>query len=450
MSRRAERKVEPNTLSYTHDVTVLCGRDKSLTHRSVMFASLAVGESRVEWPLLGADCLSTINCFRALGVEISVDADSNGTIKIKSPGARGLRSPVQVLDCGNSGTTARLLTGILSALPGMNATLVGDSSLSRRPMDRIAEPLRELGADVVGQTTHCYMPLTVTGCQLLPRAVSATKASAQIKSAVILAGMLSRGPFSITLPKGGRDHTERMLRQLGADLSSKVTDTFEEITIVGPFSPPPQTYFIPVDPSSAAFLAVLGLLRRGGKVTLPDVLDNPTRSGFIRILQEMAGVDAVSFKGLAAGKFIEAVGTLTVHGGQQLMGASITSDFVPTLVDEIPILAVAAAFACSPSRFSGLGELRVKESDRLAKTCELLHLAGAKARIEGDDLCIDGGLSSVKPFVYDTREDHRLAMAATILAQKATGPCVISDPECVSVSFPHFFDVIDENFARRG
>lgn len=447
MTGRTERKVVPNTVANTHDVTVLCGRDKSLTHRSVMFASLAQGKSRIDYPLLGADCLSTINCFRALGVAITVAPQKDGVIEVTSPGVKGFQLPTMALDCGNSGTTARLMTGILSALPGMRATLIGDASLSQRPMDRIAEPLKELGADVSGQGAKCFMPLQVVGKALNPKSIKANKASAQIKSAVILAGMLSHGTYKITLPKGGRDHTEKMLQQMGAKLTHQFSGSDEEITVTGPFVPAPQSYFIPVDPSSAAFMAVLGLLRQGGKVTMPEVLDNPTRTGFIQVLQRMSGA-AVVFSPVQDKRFVEPTGTLQVLGGSGLLGTAIEPEEVPTLVDEIPILAVAAAFAKGPSRFSGLGELRVKESDRLAKTFELLQLAGAKAKIEGDDLLIEGGLSHAKPFTYDTKEDHRLAMAATILAQRASGPCQVSNPECVSVSFPHFFDVIEANFAR--
>ncbi len=427
----------PDTLAKADDaLSILCGRDKSLTHRAIMFASLAQGTSRIRSPLLGADCLSTIACFRALGVTIEVDEE----ITIRSQGPSTFQEPSAPLDCGNSGTTARLIMGILTAIPGLKTTLIGDESLSQRPMKRVIEPLRTMGAQITAKGDN-FLPVSIVGQELHSKSHSIDKASAQIKSCLLLAGLFTRGQTEIRLPRGSRDHTEQSLLTYGAKLKVSFDRTDEILSLQGPFALKPRDVAIPVDPSSAAFFAVLGLLRTAGTLNLPEMLDNPTRTGFVKVLERMSR--GISFVQNPSRDFMEPIGTLSIVGGQTLKGTTIEATEVPTLIDEIPILAVAAAFAEGPSLFKDLGELRVKESDRLVLTAKLLEAAGARVEIRGDDLWIAGGLNEVKSFEYDPHGDHRLAMAAAILARRCKNPCCILDSECVRVSFPNFFESLE-------
>lgn len=439
MSQSPERWIHAAASCSDRDWIVICSRDKSLTHRALMFAALARGFSRIHDPLAGADCLSTMDCFRALGVRIEPLSDRSwGVI---SRGYRAFAEPDRDLDCGNSGTTARLMTGILAACEGLQTRLVGDASLSQRPMRRVVEPLKKMGAAIEGREGANFLPLTIQGRRLQALSHRVDQASAQVKSALLFAGLFCEGETRITLPEGSRDHTERMLLRMGARLQLTHREGLEHISLQGPFEPLAGEFRIPVDPSSAAFFAVLGLLRPRGSITLPQVLNNPTRLGFLRILQRMSGALETAIE--EKSQFVESSLRIRVRGGMQLHPASINAADVPTLVDEIPILAVAAAFASGPSRFSGLEELRVKESDRLSKTAELLSLAGAGVTIQGDDLLIAGGLREVKSFRYDSLGDHRLAMAAAVLARLAEKPCCILDAECVRVSFPDFYEVLE-------
>ena len=439
MHAPSERWIQAATKAGPEDVTVLCGRDKSLTHRAVMFASLASGMSRIHHPLLGADCLSTMDCFRALGVRI--EQPRADQLVVLSQGFKRFQQPTQALDCGNSGTTARLITGILAAQDGLTCELIGDASLSQRPMRRVVEPLRAMGAHIEGHDNGHLLPIRIQGRLLQARSHEVDKASAQVKSALLLAGLFCPGTTAVKLPAGSRDHTERMLQRMGAKIERREQAGYEEVCVTGPFVPIASEFVIPVDPSSAAFFAVMGLLRPVGRLTLPHVLNNPTRIGFLRVLQRMSGAITLTLE--EDHRYAEPVMRIQAEGGKVLRATDIQAHEVPTLVDEIPILAVAAAFADGPSRFSGLEELRVKESDRLTKTAELLRLAGSDVRIEGDDLWIGGGLREVQAFRYDSVGDHRLAMAAAILARRCKKPCCILDPECVRVSFPDFYEVLE-------
>lgn len=426
---------------------IICASDKSLTHRSIIFSSIAKGVSRITYPLLGADCLSTIDCFRALGVSIEVqklECSSGYEVIVDSPGIKGFKNPVFPLDCGNSGTTARLLMGLFASIPGLKVELRGDASLSSRPMGRVSLPLEKMGAKIEGANGNRNLPAIIEGVSLTPMEHHVTKATAQVKSALILAGLNSQGTTSVTLPRGSRDHTEKMLKKIGAPLTSGLLDNgrFEKITIQGPFEIKASDYKVPVDPSSAAFFCVLGLIHPCVRICLKRVLGNGTRTGFLKVLQRMGGSLTVTDYECEEG-FVEKVVDIEVDGKNKLQAVEILPDEVPTLVDEIPILAVAASFADGVSSFRGLAELRVKESDRLENTAKLLSLAGVVAKIEGDDLIIKGGGSEVESFSFDPCDDHRLAMAASILAKRAKGSCTIKNPQCVDVSFPGFFDHLD-------
>lgn len=419
---------------------VSCGRDKSLTHRAIMFASLAKGKSLIRHPLLGADCLSTLSCFEALGVKFEIREQE--AIEIVSEGYDRFCPPTRDLDCGNSGTTARLILGILAAQKNLNCRLTGDASLSSRPMKRVVTPLRAMGAQIDGPDEGNFLPLTIEGRTLAARSHHVDKASAQVKSCLLLAGLFCQGETQVELPAGSRDHTERVLAKMGADINTSHKDGIERIQLKGPFAAHTLDAAIPVDPSSAAFFAVLGLLRKKGRLELPDMLDNETRTGFVRVLKRMSP-SALHFTPSSSEDFVEPVGLLTVTGGHILKGTDITAAEVPTLVDEIPILAVAAAFAEGPSHFQGLAELRVKESDRLKLTSDLLNRVGARHEVRGDDLIIQGGLREIPAFRFDPEGDHRLAMSAAILARLSQNPCCILDSECVRVSFPNFFESLE-------
>ena len=434
-----KRLVQAPTRSSSATISILCGRDKSLTHRAIMFASLSEGRSQILHPLLGADCLSTISCFEALGVKI--DVHGNERVEVVSEGFTKFRQPTRDLDCGNSGTTARLIIGILAAQKDLTFRLVGDESLSKRPMKRVVLPLRKMGASIDGQDDGNFLPLSIKGQTLHAETHRVDKASAQVKSCLLLAGMFSAGSTRVTLPKGSRDHTERVLQKMGAKLKTKVGEELEEIELQGPFKTQAMDVQIPVDPSSAAFFAVLGVLLTEGSIEMPEVLDNDTRTGFMKVLARMS--PGLSFIPSQSTGFVEPIGLLTVKGGMPLVGTDITEEEIPSLVDEIPVLAVAAAFAKGPSLFRGLAELRVKESDRLVLTGELLKAAGAVYEIRGDDLWIAGGLKEVTPFTFDPEGDHRLAMSAAILARRCKKPCCILDSECVRVSFPNFYEALD-------
>ena len=416
----------------------ICPPDKSITHRSVMFAALAKGESQILSPLMGADCRSTMGVFRALGATV---IESPTLVRVISPGWDDLHSPETPLDFGNSGTTARLLTGIFAASEGLFVTCFGDASLSKRPMGRVVTPLRSIGAQIMGRDNGTLLPMAILGSRLGGAEHVVDKASAQVKSALVLAGLNIAGETVINLPKGGRDHTEKMLMAMGAQIEvTTVEPGIEMIRVRGPFRPKPRCFKVPGDPSSAAFLAVLAAIS-SGTMSIRAMLDNPTRTGFLTALERF-GVAITRSAPLVDPDALEPMIDLTVHGGRTLHAVDLEPELAPSLIDEVPILAVAALFARGKTRFRGLSELRVKESDRLAKTIELLNCAGGHAHAEGDDLIIEGGLTKVKSFQYDPDWDHRLAMAAGVLAKYADGPCVIKDPDCVRVSFPGFFDVL--------
>jgi 3-phosphoshikimate 1-carboxyvinyltransferase len=422
---------------------LLCPPDKSVTHRSVMFAAMAVGKSEVINPLMGADCKSTMAAMRALGVRIEEHQASAGkpaSITVQSPGWDGWASPLVPLDFGNSGTTARLLTGLFAATPALFVTCFGDASLSTRPMGRVVTPLRAIGAKIMGRDDGKLLPLAISGQQLRATEHSVDKATAQVKSALLLAGLNCSGVTQVTLPSGSRDHTEKMLAALGADIDVAHLGGHETVSLRGPFRPPARQHLVPGDPSSAAFFAVLAALS-SGRVTIRGVLDNHTRTGFLEILSRMG----VNFERQPADDttgYLESVMDLVVHGGASLKAIETEAAAAPTFIDEVPILAVAALFAQGVTRMRGLGELRVKESDRLAKVVELLKVVGANVWTEGDDLLIEGGERQVSSFAFNPDEDHRLAMSAAILAKFANGPCEIADPECAAVSFPDFFEVL--------
>lgn len=431
-----QQTIGPFVLSGGETRTIDIPADKSLTHRAIMLASCAAGRSQVWNPLEGEDCLATRRCFEALGVTFSnIHKGSMVGWEISSPGWDRWITPSAPLDCGNSGTTARLLLGLLAGASGMEAQLTGDDSLRRRPMGRVVDPLRIMGAAVDLMQDH--LPAIVRGRPLLATSHSVGVASAQVKSTLLLAGARCAGETSVVLPAGSRDHTERWLRWLGASCESRENNGNERVTLRGPWQPRTFDYTIPGDPSSAAFFMVLGLLQRNGVIRLPRVGTNPTRMGFVKFLRQMGG--NIAYAGDTE-EGPEPTADIVVTGGQPLMGAAMAAEDVPTAIDEIPILAVAAACGRGISRFLGVGELRYKESNRLNALEQLLKSAGVKVSQQGDDLEVVGvDEGAIKAFCFDSEGDHRMAMAAAVLAKRADGPCVIQNASCVAVSFPTFF-----------
>ncbi len=429
---------KPSTTSVP---SISCPPDKSITHRVLFFAAMAKGRSRVARPLISGDTRATMNCLASLGVRFHESSDG---VEIESPGIAGWhRRPSAPLYAGNSGTTARFLAGVLSACPGMEAVITGDASLSRRPMRRVLDLLEQAGAAGTASDT---LPVAIHGRNLSAFDVKSPHGSAQVKTAMILAALTCDGVSRVTLPDGSRNHTEILCAKLGLPVTASRSGGVETVTIDGPAEIKPFDVTVPGDPSSAAFIVAAALLTGTG-VTIRGVCGNPLRSAFLDVL-EQAGV-VVRRTPVASHEFTEPVEdwfidpAVATRGGFRPAG-EIPAAWVPAIIDEIPVLATILAFAPGASLFRGVGELRVKESDRLAGTIRLLEAAGCAARAIGDDLEIAGGLTpgSLKPFEFDPAGDHRLAMAAMVLEMVldlgAQKKCTISDRSCVEVSFPDF------------
>jgi len=442
--------IEPFKEGRNHKVIgqLSCPPDKSITHRALIFSAMARGTSQITNPLLGADCLSTMQVFRDLGVAIALPNGQSKSITVRSEGWSSWKSPQHPLDYGNSGTTARLLTGVFAASPNLIIEASGDSSLNKRPMQRVVGPLQTMGADITGETNGSYLPYKITGVQLKSQEHVFDKASAQVKSCMIMAGMNTKGKTTIKLPHGSRDHTEKMLELMAAPISSKVLEEkgikWEVVSIDGPWHPVAKDYSIPGDPSSAAFWSVLGAisLNKSTYITITNMLYNETRIGFLKALKRLGVNYAIVEKMMQNSP--EPVVDLVIKNSQ-LKGTEIEATLIPAMIDEVPVLAVLAAFAQGETWFRGLEELRVKESDRLEQTHALLKLMGAESKIVGNDLWIKGGLEQVTSFKYNPHHDHRLAMAAAVAAKFAMQTCTVEEHECAAVSYPAFYNCL-ENF----
>ncbi|HEX6289912.1 MAG TPA: 3-phosphoshikimate 1-carboxyvinyltransferase [Herpetosiphonaceae bacterium] len=404
--------------------------DKSISHRAVMFNAIAEGNARITNFLTGADCLSTIGCMRALGVTIERDGDA---VWVQGRGLRGLQAPSTVLDCGNSGTTIRLLTGLLAG-QRFSATLTGDASLRSRPMLRVVEPLRRLGAQIDGEEGGRRAPLTIHGQPLHGGEIELTVASAQVKSALLLAGLLADGPLVLTGKTVSRDHTERMLAAMGVDL----TIEGERITLYPPAHPVfpyPLSLRVPGDPSSATFWWVAAAIHPDSEITTAGVCLNPTRTGALDVLQAMGAQITISNH---RNEGQEPVGDVTVRGGP-LTATTIGGDLIPRLIDEIPVLAVAAAHAQGTTIVRDAAELRAKESDRIATVAAELTKLGAAVTPTADGLVIEGG-GELHGAAVESYGDHRLAMTLAVASLTAEGSTTISDPSSASVSYPTFWE----------
>jgi 3-phosphoshikimate 1-carboxyvinyltransferase len=419
--------------------TVHVPGDKSLSHRAVLFSAIAEGETRVFGVLDSADVRATIRATRTLGAHVDLAEQEDGSLAglVRGWGSTCPAAWEPIVDCGNSGTTARLLMGVLAGWP-IKVTLTGDESLSSRPMKRVTEPLSAMGA-TFEMSAKGTLPVTVHGCARL-KAIEydSPVASAQVKSAILLAGLHAHGRTVVTEPALSRDHTERLLPAFGVGVESDAEHC--RASIDGPATPRAAAEItVPRDPSSAAFLVVAALLVPGSKVVLPGVSLNVTRTGFLRVLERMgARIEVVPWPETGA----ERVGELVTFHTPDLRATIVTAEEVPSLVDEIPILALAAAFAEGETRFEGVGELRVKESDRLEAIVDGLSALGARARAEGDVLIVTGG-SSLRGATLDSLGDHRLAMTWAVAGLAAQEPVVVDRYEAVDVSYPRFAEDLE-------
>jgi len=413
--------------------------DKSISHRALMLAALAKGESRIGGLAPGNDVRSTARCLSKLGVKLARGEGDPGMgpddAIVVGQGRRGLREPNGPLDCGNSGTSLRLLTGICAGA-GLEATLMGDESLSRRPMERVAAPLREMGA-VVETASNGRPPVTVRrGHPLHPARIETKVASAQVKSAVLLAGMFIDGETIFSEPARSRDHTERMLRTLGADLRVQGST----VTLRGPAELPGFALEVPGDLSSAAFLIAAALVApEGGSLQIEHVGVNPTRTGFLDALALFGARLKLELGGQS--KAAEPTARLTASG-QKLKGAHLDGELILRSIDEVPILAVLGALAEGETVIRGAAELRIKESDRLAQMAAGLRAMGAKVEELPDGLRIEGAGSLPGGVQIDSAMDHRIALAFSVAALAAEKPTTIAGAEWADVSFPGFFALL--------
>ena len=400
--------------------------DKSISHRAVMFGSLAKGTTRITHFLEGADCLSTISCFRKMGIDIE---NNNGEILVHGKGLRGLSSPTDILDVGNSGTTTRLISGILA---GQNfvSELTGDDSIQSRPMKRIMTPLLSMGADITSIKGNNCVPLRIAGHPLKAIHYDSPVASAQVKSCVLLAGMYSDGVTSVTEPVLSRNHTEIMLNYFGAQVTSEGTTA----SIVPEPSLHAREITVPGDISSAAYFIAAGLLVPGSEILLKNVGINPTRDGLLRVCKDM-GADITMLNVNMDG---EPTADLLVRTSS-LHGTTVGGEIIPTLIDEIPMIAVMAAFAEGTTIIKDAKELKVKESDRILVMAENLSRMGAEITPTDDGMIIHGG----KPLhgaVIDSYLDHRVAMSFAIAGLLCDGPLSIKGGDCVKISYPEFYE----------
>ena len=422
-------RIEPLT-TRTGTYTVVLPADKSLTHRAIIFAACAKGKSTVINPSQARDCKTTATVMQQLGVELHCQRER---LEISSRGHQQLRSPSAPLDFGNSGTTACLLLGLLSSLPDMTCTCQGDASLSARPMGRIVHWLRQVGARIEGESDGERLPLTITGARLRPFSYKLKVASAQVKSALLLAAMNSSGTVEIDMPAGTRQHTEHMLQAQEIACTSHEQDGRQRLCVRGPYQIRPQTWHIAADPSAAAFFVVLGLLLpREMRIVLPDVLADDNRLAFLRVIRAMGG--EVQRKNTNAGRC-----ELVVRGGAKLQATEVSKADIPTVIDEVPILTVLATFAAGQTVWHGVGDLRTKESDRLTASANLCRAAGRDCEVRGDALVVHGRDAPITPFTFDAQDDHRLSMAAAVCASFATRPCQLENAAGVDISFPDFF-----------
>lgn len=397
--------------------------DKSISHRAVMLGSLANDVTEISGFLKGADCLSTIDCFRKMGIDIDINGEN---VTVHGNGLRGLKKPDEMLYTGNSGTTTRLLCGILAG-QNFDTSITGDASIQKRPMGRVVQPLSMMGAKIENE----YCPLYITGTKLHGIDYKMPVASAQVKTAIILAGLYADGETVIHEIEKSRDHTELMLSSMGADLTIDNLDItvkpINDLTAVN--------VDVPGDISSAAFFLVLGAIMPNSQITVTNVGVNPTRTGIIDVLKAMGADITLENIHTSAG---ETVADITVRSSS-LKGTIVGGDIIPRLIDELPIIAVAAVFADGQTVIKDAQELKVKETNRIRAVVDEFNKCGIDITETDDGMIINGG-KSIHGADFKTYGDHRMAMSLTVLAQLADGESTLDDSDCACVSYPTFFD----------
>ena len=416
--------------------TVSVPGDKSISHRCIMFGSIAEGTTEIHNFLPGADCLATIRCFRALGIDIRQEGS---TVTVHGKGLHGLSAPSHILDVGNSGTTTRLLSGILAGQP-FESRLSGDESLNSRPMKRIIDPLTQMGADITSVLGNGCAPLCITPSRLHGIHYDSPVASAQVKSCILLAGLYADGETSVTEPGLSRNHTELMLKEFGADIRSVHNlDCSRATAVIRPCGDlHGQKITVPGDISSATYFIAAGLIVPDSEIRITNVGINPTRAGMLKVCEDMGAQIELSNERTEGG---EKIADITVKTSR-LHGTVIEGDIIPTLIDEIPIIAVMAAVAEGTTIIRDAAELKVKETDRIETVTDNLKAMGCDITPAPDGMIINGG--RLKGASIHTLLDHRIAMAFSIAALAAEGRTHILDSKCVDVSYPTFYDTFEE------
>ena len=431
---------------------VLIPGDKSISHRALILGSLAIGTTKVSGLLKGADVMSTLNAMRQLGVDIS--KEKTGDIVIKGVGLNGLMTPNAPLDLGNAGTGVRLLMGVIAG-QRITATFAGDKSLSARPMRRVTDPLVEMGAQVTYLPEHDatgLLPVTIIGgAPILPLNYHSKIASAQVKSAILLAGLNARGTTTVTEPHISRDHTEAMLRHFGLTVTQTILDDGRhKVSLDGEGTLYAADIAVPRDPSSAAFAMVAALITEGSHITLPGISTNPQRIGLIQTLNEMGGAVALNNHRVESG---EDVADIEIRSSN-LHGIDVPKERAASMIDEYPILSIAAACALGKTSMVGVSELRVKETDRIAAMAEGLRRCGIDVHETEDSMTVTGYHNQYKPneisggITVASQHDHRIAMSFLTLGMVTKSPIIVEDVGTISTSFPGFAALMNRAGAR--
>ncbi len=401
--------------------------DKSISHRAIMLGSISVGTTLITNFLQGADCLSSMLCFRQMGIEIEND---KSIVRVHGKGLHGLKEPQKILDVGNSGTTIRLMSGILAAAP-FSSRVTGDASIRKRPMGRVITPLSHMGADITSDSHNDCAPLTIVGRNLHGIFYNSPIASAQVKSAILLAGLYADGPTTVTEPYVSRNHSELMLNYFGAKVTTEGT--------LATIEPPSELYGreiqVPGDISSAAYFIGAGLITPNSQILIKQVGINPTRDGLIKVIRAMEGKITLLNERMQG---LEPVADILVQTSD-LKGTTIEGALIPTLIDEIPLVAVLACFAKGTTHIKDAAELKVKESNRIDTMVSNLKQMGADIEATEDGMIIHGG----KPLhgaVIDSHLDHRIAMSFAIAGLNADGETIIENSSCINISYPGFYD----------
>jgi 3-phosphoshikimate 1-carboxyvinyltransferase len=412
--------------------TITVPGDKSISHRAIMFGSIAEGITTIEGFLPGADCLSTIACFEKLGVQ--VERTSATSVRVVGKSINGLRQPASILDVGNSGTTVRLMMGILAGT-SFSSTLVGDPSIGKRPMDRVVNPLRQMGAVIDGKEDGRYTPLTIEGSFLQGITYQSPVSSAQVKSAILLAGLSASGTTTVLEPSVSRDHTERMLSAFGVQVNRQ----FNEASIKGGQQLSATHVTVPGDISSAAFFLAAALMVPSSMITIENVGLNPTRTGIIDVFRAMGAEVTVDEQQESSG---EPIGSITITS-DGLKGIEIGGELIPRLIDEIPIIAVVATQAKGKTIIRDAAELKVKETNRISTTANELRKLGAQIEETEDGLIIEGP-TPLQGGICDSHGDHRIGMAMAIAGLATEEAVVVNGADAIQVSFPGFYELLKQ------